>query len=72
MTIMPTASSCPICARPVAMERDLRPPTFPFCSARCRDRDFGAWISGSYAVAGEVPGVDSEPGRGRALDRDQP
>jgi uncharacterized protein len=35
----------------------------PFCSARCKNHDFGAWASGDYAVPaapdnpGEAPGA---------------
>ena len=43
---------CPVCKRPVEIEPDLQPPTFPFCSARCRTIDLGAWASGNYVVPG--------------------
>lgn len=38
----------------------------PFCSARCKNNDFGAWASESYSVDADKPlpdsGVDGEPG----------
>jgi uncharacterized protein len=36
----------------VPVTADHRPPTFPFCSPRCRVRDLGAWSDGAYAIAG--------------------
>jgi endogenous inhibitor of DNA gyrase (YacG/DUF329 family) len=43
---------CPIC-------RKRRSAEFaPFCSARCRDRDLGRWLSDGYAVPG--PPADPE------------
>lgn len=50
----PTAKSkpCPICRKP-------RNEKFaPFCSARCRDRDLGRWLSDGYALPG--PPADPE------------
>jgi uncharacterized protein len=44
--------ACPICRTPVPVTADHRPPTFPFCSPRCRVRDLGAWSDGAYAIAG--------------------
>ncbi|MEM1039347.1 MAG: DNA gyrase inhibitor YacG [Pseudomonadota bacterium] len=38
----------------------------PFCSKRCSDLDLGAWLNGSYAIAGvetvslETPEGDSD------------
>ena len=46
---------CPICRRPG--EAAYR----PFCSRRCRDRDFGRWIEGFYTVAGQTLSVDTDP-----------
>ncbi|MGI9418982.1 MAG: DNA gyrase inhibitor YacG [Geminicoccaceae bacterium] len=41
---------CPQCGKP----RDLN--FRPFCSARCRDLDFGKWLNGSYAI----PAVEAD------------
>lgn len=41
---------CPNCGQP-------RDPRYrPFCSARCRDRDFLGWLDGRYAI----PAQESE------------
>jgi hypothetical protein len=43
----------------------------PFCSARCKNNDFGAWASEGYAVAADpdpdLPEQDDANGRGDAL-----
>jgi endogenous inhibitor of DNA gyrase (YacG/DUF329 family) len=56
---MPDHLACPTCGKPVALADQRRPASFPFCSPRCRDRDFGRWIDGAYTVAGE-PATTSE------------
>ena len=35
-------------------------PNRPFCSARCRSNDFGAWASEAYGVEAKPP-QDDEP-----------
>jgi uncharacterized protein len=45
--------SCPTCRRPICIEQEHRPKTFPFCSARCRLIDLGAWANGDYQIAGK-------------------
>jgi endogenous inhibitor of DNA gyrase (YacG/DUF329 family) len=37
-------------------------PYRPFCSARCKNNDFGAWASEGYAVPADVPDADSPGG----------
>jgi endogenous inhibitor of DNA gyrase (YacG/DUF329 family) len=69
---MPADPRCPVCSRPMAAGPDGRPATFPFCSTRCRDRDLGAWMNGSYAVAGEELTGDDGNLSGRMGDRDRP
>jgi uncharacterized protein len=51
---------CPACGRKAlySAENAAR----PFCSARCRGVDLGAWASESYRVA------DSSPAQGEAPD----
>ena len=44
---------CPICRQPVDSETT---PEFPFCSARCRERDLGNWATEKYKVA--APNMD--------------
>jgi len=40
--------ACPICSK--ATDATYR----PFCSRRCADVDLGRWLTGSYAIPGEV------------------
>ena len=52
---------CPGCSGP-----SLYGPTNafrPFCSARCKNHDFGAWASESFSVAADKPlrGADADP-----------
>lgn len=44
----PPVVSCPSCAAPVewVAASEFR----PFCSARCKSNDFGAWASERYRV----------------------
>jgi hypothetical protein len=56
---------CPQCGRPVEWAATSR--WRPFCSARCKTIDLGAWASESYRVpvveSDEIPG--DEPAGGR-------
>ena len=45
---------CPGCGGPSVYSADN--PFRPFCSARCKNNDFGAWASEGYAVP-----ADPEP-----------
>jgi endogenous inhibitor of DNA gyrase (YacG/DUF329 family) len=59
---------CPICKEPVDSETTAE---FPFCSARCRERDLGNWATGKYKIA--VPMMDeSEPEETETNERAQP
>lgn len=40
----------------------------PFCSARCKNHDFGAWASGAYAVDADTPARDSALGADSGSD----
>jgi endogenous inhibitor of DNA gyrase (YacG/DUF329 family) len=55
---MASTLSCPTCARPIAVEPESRPAAFPFCSERCRLRDFGRWMDGSHAIPGKELSFD--------------
>jgi uncharacterized protein len=61
--------TCPICKKPTDSEKD---PDFPFCSARCRLLDLGAWSAEKYIVSDpifdeeEIPEADR-----RALHNDK-
>ena len=52
----PRFVACPQCGRPVEWAATSR--FRPFCSARCRMIDLGAWASESY----RVPAEDDDPG----------
>jgi endogenous inhibitor of DNA gyrase (YacG/DUF329 family) len=39
---------CPICKQPTDSQTNAE---FPFCSARCRERDLGNWAMEKYKVA---------------------
>jgi endogenous inhibitor of DNA gyrase (YacG/DUF329 family) len=59
---------CPGCGGPSVFAADN--PFRPFCSARCKNTDFGAWASEGYAVpADPEPDADApDP----ATDRPDP
>jgi hypothetical protein len=48
--------ACPICGKP----RD--PGYDPFCSKRCADVDLHRWLKGSYVIAGEERGEETDDG----------
>ncbi|HYE08436.1 MAG TPA: DNA gyrase inhibitor YacG [Planctomycetota bacterium] len=52
---MPEAVPCPTCGTDVPTPADWRPDSFPFCCARCRVLDLGAWASDRYVIAGRAP-----------------
>ena len=52
---------CPACAKPCAFEPWN--PWRPFCSARCRTKDLGAWASEEYRVPGKPPDDDPDSGK---------
>jgi endogenous inhibitor of DNA gyrase (YacG/DUF329 family) len=54
---------CPGCGGPSVYSTDNA--FRPFCSARCKNNDFGAWASEGYAVPADpdpdLPDPDAEP-----------
>ena len=51
---------CPGCGGPSVYGPDN--PARPFCSARCKNNDFGAWASEGYRVEAQPePGNEDEP-----------
>lgn len=46
--------ACPIC------DRDTNPDYRPFCSKRCADVDLAKWLTGSYAIPGDIA-EDDDP-----------
>ncbi len=42
---------CPICKKPLPESaQGATPPTFPFCSERCKLIDLGRWLDGKYQI----------------------
>jgi len=56
---------CPGCGGPSIYSTDNA--FRPFCSARCKNNDFGAWASEGYAVASEPDPEDPDAPAGNAL-----
>ena len=54
---------CPACAGPSLYSPSN--PYRPFCSARCKDHDLGAWASEGYAVPAEPTPPDEDDGAAR-------
>ena len=43
--------TCPTCHKKVQMgDKDPYPPTYPFCSERCKLLDLGSWLDGRYRI----------------------
>ncbi|GHU11772.1 DNA gyrase inhibitor YacG [Betaproteobacteria bacterium] len=57
----PRLVHCPHCGKATEWRADN--PCRPFCSARCKEIDFGAWASGQYRVPAATP-----PDSARAAD----
>ena len=56
----PRPLKCPICGKPSAHLAPAGggPTPFPFCSDRCKLRDLGRWLDGSYQVPVEDDDLD--------------
>jgi uncharacterized protein len=59
---------CPICKQLTDSDSN---PEFPFCSARCRERDLGNWAMEKYKVAAPIMD-ESEPEEIETDKRPQP
>ena len=47
---------CPICGKEIALgDREKLPPSFPFCSRRCKLIDLGKWLDEEYGIGGPHP-----------------
>jgi endogenous inhibitor of DNA gyrase (YacG/DUF329 family) len=62
----PRIVRCPACRQDSVYSPEN--PYRPFCSARCKNLDFGAWASESYRVSaqpdpedGELPDLPADP-----------
>ncbi len=54
---------CPICRKVIATAPDGKPQEseyFPFCSARCKLIDLGAWFDAEYKVLNKPEDQDSD------------
>ncbi len=58
--------TCPKCRK--EFERDGAG-CFPFCSKRCQQLDFGAWMTGQYRVAAGPAALDDEDSGDGAVRR---
>jgi endogenous inhibitor of DNA gyrase (YacG/DUF329 family) len=61
-----TSQLCPRCQAAVSPP-PAGPPSFPFCSPRCKLVDLSKWLSGSYRIPGEpidpmAPSADRDDG----------
>ena len=61
---------CPGCFGPSMYSTDN--PFRPFCSARCKNNDFGAWASEGYAVPADPDPDLPEPQAGHSNPGDTP
>jgi hypothetical protein len=50
---------CPTCRGDSVFAREN--PFRPFCSARCKNNDFGAWAGEAFRVAASAPRAEDEP-----------
>ncbi len=50
---------CPTCRREVPWREDSR--YRPFCSARCKEIDLGAWANEQFVIPGEPANLEDEP-----------
>jgi endogenous inhibitor of DNA gyrase (YacG/DUF329 family) len=57
-TTAPRQVACPKCGAKVLWVPESR--FRPFCSARCKGLDLGAWASEAYRVAGAAPDDEDE------------
>lgn len=60
MNDKPRTVSCPTCGKAVVWTSES--PHRPFCSARCRQIDLGAWASESYRVPSSPPDASEDGG----------
>ena len=42
---------CPICKKEYSDDEAHRPPTYPFCSERCKLIDLGRWLGDKYQLS---------------------
>ncbi|MBU0750890.1 MAG: DNA gyrase inhibitor YacG [Gammaproteobacteria bacterium] len=69
MTVAVRVVNCPTCGKPVEWRTESR--HRPFCSARCREIDLGAWAAEKYCVPGSISGPGGADG-GDAMGTGEP
>ena len=58
----PQQGRCPRCGKVFLYTSLAEHRSFPFCSQRCRDVDFGNWLLGNYALSAPLQSQeDGEP-----------
>ncbi|MCG1053644.1 DNA gyrase inhibitor YacG [Mycetohabitans sp. B5] len=57
---MTTVVNCPTCGKKVEWKPESR--FRPFCSARCKQIDLGAWATGKYTIGGDDRPTDEAHG----------
>jgi endogenous inhibitor of DNA gyrase (YacG/DUF329 family) len=62
----PRTVTCPTCGKPVEWVPDAK--WRPFCSARCKTIDLGAWANESY----RIPAVERDEDEASLRDPDAP
>ena len=60
-------TSCPICQRAMDGRTRAEWPQWPFCSARCKQIDFGRWLGEAYRIPAE-----DQDGPSEAVDQEIP
>jgi len=52
----PSSFNCPTCQKVISWSDDF--PHRPFCSARCKQIDFGDWATERFSIVGEPAGLE--------------
>lgn len=50
-----TDMQCPRCGKPMPGARVGDPPSFPFCSQRCKLVDLGQWLDEDHRISTPLP-----------------
>jgi len=56
---------CPMCGKDVEFcEEEKLPPSFPFCSRRCKLIDLARWLNDEYTISDPFPLQDDDDDEG--------
>lgn len=66
---MPT---CPVCNKPIDLNKPENTPFLPFCGERCRTIDLGRWFGEGYSVPVETRRLAEELLEDVARDAEEP